>query len=314
MKFQIKHLDNYVIIIISLLGVVLTILNSFFNEKTLNDTSDTAKYLIVGIVFFGALLGGILFPKIAKYVEEGTKNSKEDEKSKASGIDITAKAKEQIKALVKEVLENPDPEPFAPIDLDDFDDDELSEDEIKLQLIEEHTYELQMSISQQINKISRSGTTNLMIGLALTVLAITMLILVIYGDEAPAYLFDETTNSGIRFFIHMIPRLSIVLFIEIFSFFFLNLYKRNTDEIKYFNNERTNIESKLIALKMAVVFGNKETINKTIESLYKTDRNSTIKKSETTIEIEKMKIEKSDSENMLDKLLKLSKAFNKEEK
>lgn len=306
-----SFLNWTVVLLIIVAGVYLTYLNIHEIRLEVQSKLETVTYFFIAIA--GVSSGIILLPKLAKYVEEGSRVNLLSELKNVSAA-LENKSKDQIKNLIKDVLtEERTKEEFVLNNLEEINFPELSENEEKIDLIEQHTVELQHNISQQINKISRGGTINLLIGLTLTIIAITMLILTVYADEAPAYLFDETTNSGMRFFIHMIPRLSIVLFVELFSFFFLNLYKRNVEEIKYFNNERTNIESKVLALKMAVVFGDKEPINKTIESLYKTDRNSTIKKSDTTVEIEKLKLEQNGMDGMLNKFLALNKLFNKTE-
>lgn len=50
-----------------------------------------------------------------------------------------------------------------------------------------------------------------------------------------------------NFVIQFFPRLTLVAVIELFSYFFLRLYKQAIDEIRYFQNEITNIELKLSA-------------------------------------------------------------------
>ena len=71
------------------------------------------------------------------------------------------------------------------------------------------------------------------------------------------------------------------------------MYKRNLDEIKYLNNERTNIELKLIALETSIL--NKDdgydTLSKILIELSKTERNFILKKGESTVEVEKDRIE-----------------------
>ena len=49
------------------------------------------------------------------------------------------------------------------------------------------------------------------------------------------------------------PRLTLSIFIEFFSFFFLRLYKTGISEIKYFQNELTNAELKFIAVEKAIM-------------------------------------------------------------
>jgi hypothetical protein len=94
------------------------------------------------------------------------------------------------------------------------------------------------------------------------------------------------------FALHFIPRLSLVVFIEIFAYFFLKLYKLNLAEIKYFQNEMTNFESKFVALHTAQAIDDKSSIATVIEKLANTDRNYILKKGETTVQLEQQKIDK----------------------
>lgn len=185
-----------------------------------------------------------------------------------------------------------------------------SPDKLKLHVIEEHTTELHSDVFHQISKISRSGSINLTIGLLLAITGIVLVIILVFSPPPSANAFDTGVSQWERFLIHTIPRLSIVVFIEFFSFFFLNMYKRNNDEIKYFNNEKTNIESKILALKISVLYGDKNDIKSSIQSLNNVDRNSFLKKGESTIEIEKLKLEKSGADSALESVAKIGKVFS----
>lgn len=50
----------------------------------------------------------------------------------------------------------------------------------------------------------------------------------------------------------------MVIFVEIFAYFFLSLYKSSLNEIKFHQNELTKLEMKYIALSMTNKFENKE--------------------------------------------------------
>lgn len=84
------------------------------------------------------------------------------------------------------------------------------------------------------------------------------------------------------------PRLSLVLIIEIIDFFFLKLYRATFMEIRYVQNEITNVEMKLIALNVAILH-QARVLDDVIETLVKTDRNFIIDKGQTTVEIEKQR-------------------------
>lgn len=156
--------------------------------------------------------------------------------------------------------------------------------------------DLQTGVNIQIGKLSRSGTINLIIGLFTTLIAIGILIYLIL--DIKNIQFTTTTN----FLIYLIPRISLAIFIEVFSFFFLKLYKTNLEDVKYFQNERTNIDSKIIALKTSIYLGNDEILEEIIRSFSQVERNFILKKGESTVNIEKLKLENQQDINVISKL------------
>ncbi|ERP96256.1 hypothetical protein Q674_05700 [Acinetobacter sp. COS3] len=137
-------------------------------------------------------------------------------------------------------------------------------------------------IRQEISSLARRGTVNLFIGITLSILGVFYLIATI-----PNITLYTDYPSLIYYFL---PRVLIVIFIEFFSFFFLNLYKRSLDEIKYFQNEMTNLEGKYLALYLARQSGNFKLLSNALDTLLKTERNFVLKKDETTIELEKIEL------------------------
>lgn len=100
-------------------------------------------------------------------------------------------------------------------------------------------------ITQQIAALGGRANLNLMIGLCLALTGIVFLLF---------YVQTVVTAQGadfMAFLIQFLPRISVVTIVELFSYFFLRLYKQAIDEIKYFQNEITNIELKLLAANMA---------------------------------------------------------------
>ena len=148
-------------------------------------------------------------------------------------------------------------------------------------------------MANEINKLDRRANTNLTIGSATTITAVLVLYITVTNDKVN---FSDT----ISLLSHFIPRLTIVIFIEIFAFFFLKLYKNNIDNIKYYHNELTNIDLKLVSLKQAIKTDNKETIQNILTELSKTERNFILKKEETTIELEKIRQDGDKNKNFID--------------
>jgi hypothetical protein len=88
------------------------------------------------------------------------------------------------------------------------------------------------------------------------------------------------------------------VFIEVFAYFFLRLYRYSIFEIKYFQNEITNARFKIIALEACSREGTKTTLDKMCLELVKTERNFVLKKGETTISLRRDEIEQMDDSSV----------------
>ena len=170
--------------------------------------------------------------------------------------------------------------------------------------ITEELQGLERNISMYIARLNRGSSINLVIGGSTTIMAVIILGFFVFESDIN---YSKTTEV----FAHYIPRISIAIFIEVFSFFFLKLYKTNLNDIKYFENERTNLNSKRLALKFAYLTDNKGAISITLKELSKTERNFKLSKDETTVNLEKLKLEKADETNLLNHLLNILKLKDK---
>jgi hypothetical protein len=119
---------------------------------------------------------------------------------------------------------------------------------------------------------------NLGIGMLFSVLGVMILLALVF--------FGGSRTDFIPWFV---PRFSIVLFIQIFAYFFLRLYKENLLDIKYFNNEITNMEYKKAAMDIAtkllkdapVPKQQADLLSKVCLELLRTERNFVLKKGES---------------------------------
>ena len=139
-------------------------------------------------------------------------------------------------------------------------------------------------LTQELSALSRRGNLNLVLGIVTTVTGLGILgyfVLKLPGGQEPS----------VDLLINFIPRLSLVLFIEVFAYFFLRLYKATLAEIKYFQNELTNVESKAIALHASTHLKDSAAILAVIEKISGTDRNSLLEKGQTTVELEQTKLQ-----------------------
>lgn len=158
-------------------------------------------------------------------------------------------------------------------------------------------------LREELFALGRRGNLNLSIGIITTISGLFLLGSFVIGNSLIPSRGGSTTLE--TFLIEFIPRLSLVLLIEIFAYFFLSLYKSNLREIKYFQNEVTSIEGKFMALRLAAQSDSPDHLTSAIDSLAKTERNFILSKDQTTVDLERAKIEQAQSSDLTAKLTDL---------
>jgi hypothetical protein len=128
------------------------------------------------------------------------------------------------------------------------------------------------------------GNLNLMLGCATAVAGVTLLTYTIYFSPQP----PETVTA---FLLTFIPRLSIVAIVEVFAYFFLRLYKASIAEIKYFQNEATNLEARHAAIRLAMEKGDSALIAQVTTQLMQVERNPLLTAGTSTWELEREKLD-----------------------
>lgn len=150
-------------------------------------------------------------------------------------------------------------------------------------------------LNTEIINTSRRSNLNLVIGIVSTFFAI-------FGFTTVLYLTNAMTTDVISYFL---PRIGLVIFVQIFAYFFLRLYKKGMEDIKYYQNEVTNVESKISAIEYSLVYEPTPEIQKTIvELLMKNERNAILKGKYTTHSLE---MEKLNNDSNFDKLFDMLK-------
>jgi hypothetical protein len=139
--------------------------------------------------------------------------------------------------------------------------------------------------------LNRRGNLNLVIGVITTILAASLLAYM--ALKAPAF----TTMPDIL--AHYIPRLSTVIFIEVFSFFFLRLYKATLDESKFYQMELIAMARVDLAIQAALRSADLPTMTAVVGQLAASRNNNTSP--------EKNKQPDFDAKNLADILEKLGK-------
>lgn len=139
-------------------------------------------------------------------------------------------------------------------------------------------------LTTEIKFLTKRANINLIFGSLMTIVAMGSLAYFVFGSSV-------NYQNIIDLLSYYIPRIAFIIFIEVFAYFFLKLYKSNLEDIKYYQNELTNIESKIIALKSGMLLEDDGAIKSIIQSLSKTERNFILKKGESTVDIEKSKLD-----------------------
>ena len=142
-------------------------------------------------------------------------------------------------------------------------------------------------LQDEIRALGRRANLNLLIGIGITITGIGALFVYVWNLGAPKADI-KWTDLGAYF----LPRASLVALIEIFAYFFLRLYRGNLAEIKFYQNELTNFESKVLALLASSAAGEKIALRTTLTNLGATERNHILKKGETTAELERARLER----------------------
>lgn len=153
----------------------------------------------------------------------------------------------------------------------------------KLQVnLHRHCKEMIYRLDSEISRLNVRGGVNLTFGTALALAGIAFLGYVIYTSPP--------IQDKASFFINLIPKFSFVFLIEIFAYFFLRLYKNGFEDVKYFQNEMTNVESKALAIKVMSNLKSEELVKEVVDKLMSTERNFILTKGQTTVSLEREKI------------------------
>lgn len=170
-------------------------------------------------------------------------------------------------------------------------------------LIEENAQGMIRRIYREIEALGRRGSLNLVLGVVMALSGVGLLAYMVLSA-------NEKQPDFTSFIMAFLPRLSIVAIVELFSYFFLRLYKASLADIKYFQNEATNIESGLLALRVALKLQSSSEIKLAITALLSVDRNTPLAAGITTREIEDAKLFKDPASVSIQSLIEIIKALS----
>lgn len=158
--------------------------------------------------------------------------------------------------------------------------------------INKHYSDIVYRLENEIDRLNRRGGVNLGIGAVIALCGILYL----------GYTVTDQVviNDKLEYIMHMAPRLSFVIVIELFAYFFLKLYKNGFEEVKYFQNELTNIDSKVLGIKFLKDVRNEELMGEVIKNLMSTERNFVLEKGQSTVSLEQQKIKIESEKNIME--------------
>ncbi|WP_320724614.1 hypothetical protein AB3N45_08755 [Enterobacter cloacae] len=165
--------------------------------------------------------------------------------------------------------------------------------------LDNHYSRIRTRLENEIDRLNTRGGVNLGIGAAIAFTGISYL--------AYAIINQSEYDDKLVYLMHMAPRISFVIVIELLAYFFLKLYKNGFDEVKYFQNELTNIESKVLGIKFLKDVRNEELMGEVIKNLMATERNFVLEKGQSTVALEKEKISQEEGRNMIEILKEIIK-------
>ena len=175
---------------------------------------------------------------------------------------------------------------------------EQAEEVAALALISRQRGETIGRLREELYSLSKRGNLNLSIGIATTLAG--LLLLGMFVLQEPAAPMDPAV-----FAMGFLPRLSLVILIEVFAYFFLRLYKTTLIEIKYFQNEVTSMEAKFLALTVATKTGDTSHLARVVDHWAQIERNFILSKDQTTLDLERSKLEVQERSDVLGKLADL---------
>lgn len=100
----------------------------------------------------------------------------------------------------------------------------------------------------------------------------------------------QVPGSYIDIIKQYMPKFALIFVVELIAFFFLRLYAKAIDELRYVQNEITNVEARLIGVLIAISNGG-AMLSGAVSALVSTERNFVLEKGQSTIELEKDRAE-----------------------
>ncbi len=108
----------------------------------------------------------------------------------------------------------------------------------------------QARLSAEINALNSRSLLNLTIGSLVTVVAAMVLVYIAVSDPPRLTTQNFEPSTWLDLASHYLPRLSIVIFLEVFAFFFLRLYRNGLIEIRLYQTDLSKLSTQAAAVEL----------------------------------------------------------------
>src|SRR5579862_282201 len=138
-----------------------------------------------------------------------------------------------------------------------------------------------------ISGLEKRSTVNLRYGIAIGVIGLVVFFLAFIFPGLGMHNADSWSDALVQ----NSTKASFLIAMEVLAFFFLRQYQKTLVEQRLAHNELTNVELKLIGMYLALGESKLGPLEKTIDYFVQTERNFILDKGQSTVAIEKSKLD-----------------------
>jgi len=119
----------------------------------------------------------------------------------------------------------------------------------------------------ELERVSSTGNMCLLVGIVIAALGVCYAMF-----SMPTVLPPGADTKAVA--LHLVPRISILIVMELFAYFFLKTYRQTFEHLRFYHNEATTMEIKLKALHIAQSMGatGAPTVQKLVLAMVQEDR------------------------------------------
>jgi hypothetical protein len=154
-------------------------------------------------------------------------------------------------------------------------------------------------LAEELAEVKRRSSIYLAI--AITAIAVAG------GILAGPILFGTSPDTYSAVGKHLLTRVPLSLLLGVVAFSFLRRHDVSLEKIAYYHNELTNLDYRFPALRQAVQLDDKVALRATLAAFVKTERNFVLKKGESTVELERSRLETQSAKEMMEMVAKMMK-------